>query len=170
MANNPPSYLHVSNHLNESGEFIPEDFVNDDELIYRRFIGNKAPIHPKDDYFAEVSIDDKGISINRARYSRNPEDVLWSNEHEPEDDNVDSCNYEKKDGIVIYSSYCVINKTLPPPSFEVSILKTWTVCNVSHCDIMFTPNKSKPSKQEKRDIRFFLVSIFKGDINDVKCA
>lgn len=167
MADTPPTYLHVSNHLNESGKFNPKEFY-DEELIYRRYSINK--VQPKDEYFAEVKIDDKGVSVNRETYCKKPDDVMWSNEHEPVDKTIEACDYTKKNGMVIYSNYCVIQKTPPPPNYNVDLKKTWTTCNVSHCDIMFNPPTTNPNKKEKRALRIYLASLFKEDVEDVKCA
>src|SRR5688572_28848107 len=89
--NEAPCYLQMG-HTNRSNEF------KKDEKLYRRYIPNKT--YPPNDYFSEISGKEfiKGISTNRSKYSKNPNDVLWSFKV-----NNGKCIYELKSGQVIFT-------------------------------------------------------------------
>lgn len=157
MANTPPEYLHYINHCDKNGNFKPEPFTKD-EFIYRCFSGNKT--YPENEFFSEVKFEE-GISVNRGMYSKNPTDVLWKNEHIPFDDKIASCNYNTRNGFVIFSIYHKLKESTPPPNFTLRIDSTWTKCNVSHCDIGVETTLPKITKPLKRDVRLFLASLFK---------
>lgn len=157
MVNNPPEYLHFKNHCNSSGVFNPLPFLSD-EVIYRCYSGNKT--HPINEFFSEVRFEG-GISVNRSMYSKNPTDVLWRNEHIPSDDNILSCNYLPRNGIVIYSVYNKLIQANPPQNILLDIKNTWIKCNVSHCDIIINTEVEKITSPLKREVRLFLASLFK---------
>ena len=160
MPSSPPVHLHFSNHLDLSGAFIPKVFLVD-EYIFRSYGGNKT--YPKEEYFSEISSKDidKGISVNRGHYCKEPADVLWRNEHTPVDDTIPSCNYTLRNGEVIYSIYGQLTSAVPPPSVSIAIQSTWVKCNVAHCDIIISPNISSLTKIESRAVRLFISSLFK---------
>jgi hypothetical protein len=160
MPNQPPTHLHISNHLNEAGVFTSAPF-GDDELIYRSFNGNQK--YPKDEFFSEISTAevDNGISVNRQYYCTAPTDVLWRNEHAPIDDEISSCNYNKREGVAIYSIYDSILEAIPPCAIAIAITHSWVKCNVAHCDIILNPSISTLSRNNRRDVRVFLASLFK---------
>lgn len=160
MANTAPEHLHFSHHIDEDGTFTPCLFSNE-EKIFRRF--KESPSNPKGDYFAGTSSDeiDRGISVNREKYCPNPSDVLWRNVHQPKDDLILSCEYSLQVGETIYSIYNEIIKAPPPHNLKITVNPSWTKCNVSHCDIVLIPNTSTLDRQSKRDVRFYLASLFK---------
>ncbi len=154
-----PEHLHFSKHIDSNGSFNPCEFY-DDEYIYRCFNGNKT--YPADEYFSEMSSEEiqKGISTNRGKYCQDSSDVLWRNDQNFNND-IQSCNYSKRNGIIIYSIYSKLINSIPPPTVSLSINHSWNKCNVAHCDIIIAPCISSLPKKEKRAIRLFLASLFK---------
>lgn len=157
-----PIYLHFSNHV-DYANYVSYKF-DEEELIYRS--ARENPPHPKNDFFATIQAEeffDTGVSVNRDKFCKSEEDVMWRNDITNEDD-ISFCNYSKRNGFVIFSKYnSLITATTPLslPNLKIIINRTPNKCNVAHCDVILTPKISNITKQQKRDIRVYLSSLFK---------
>lgn len=143
----------------ENAQVSQQNVFDDSEVLYRRYIKNQT--YPENEFFTEIKTKDfvEGISVNRKSLCRFPEDVLWSDSK----DDQENCQYTYKGGSVIQTTVGDLKCDKNTTGVRVYCKHTLKKCNVSHCDILFDPPlelATSSEKQKARDVKLFLASIF----------
>lgn len=161
----------VPTHLNEA-EARRENLkfqvtpISEEEILLRRFSGPDEA-YQDGDYFQGISSDyiDNGVSCNRQKYCRMPEDVLWSHSESPPAKSISECNYVYKDGRIIFLKVAQLRSDAvvaqaKKHGLEIDAFASGSPCNISHADVKVQPAITPLKKHDRQKARLFLATLF----------